>query len=290
MKETASSSTNIYDLLKFLIPVFTFFFGLCYNYVIEKKKKRKELVMYKEVTIKIVDLSIFNIEQYIKFLYKLSNDIQSNETFNIIQYSTNDINFEIVNSLSTEKKLNAFLYNIKSNDKECENQIYNYLKQIEFLSSISKLVNSEYDKYFNLIKTYNDNISRLMNDLNLNIAQSGKKYDGNFYRDISVINYMIIKKQNEEELNMKIIDFKNDFLNPIFAIYTQYRMDENILIDETFNIISDINFNIQKITNLKNVAALFRNYASNIENSTKVLEQSNDYFKSKEIRNFWNIQ
>lgn len=289
MIEIQQGESGVYEVFKYSIPVIIFIIGWAFTVFYDKSKKKSDAELYKQIIVDIIDLSILDIGQYIVILERLAEDIYSNETFDIIPYNTHEINLDVINSLNNESKIKVLLINTKCKDYSMHSgNVYNFLKQIEYLSQISKFINKNYDDYFNRVKELSNNLRKLMNQLKEDIYLGEEKDPNNkFYREMNLLYSLITQRQSEEGLSMRIDYYKKIFIDPAFLICKKFN---NNNINNVFLILSSIKSIIEQMQSIKENAGLFRGCVDNIKKSTNKLKEINDYFRSKKIKSRWKIQ
>lgn len=302
IKESKHWWTN-FDIPTF-VSITVFILGFLITFFYEKYKKRKELELYKLLIIEWVKDSKKNIDQYINSLGEFAQKVKISDSLNQVPYHTNLLGIEKLNSLPIEKLTDSLLVNLKvdKNEKQAANQLFNLIRQLEFLEKNSNLVMSHYAKYCSenelLLKEWNCHFLELTKNIAVNNNDSScTNEECEFYEYSLPLQKEIInlqKKNVAEGKNPEMGRSKcmNEYIYPVYeyGIQNSSELVDSTKIQKTIILLNEVkNLNI-KYDNHAKFGIVFEEMNNRMIKARTILFDSIEYYEKHVIKSFWRIK
>jgi len=287
-----------------IISVVVFVIGFIVTILIEKSKKRKEMNLYKLLIVEWVKDSKISIDQYINSLGEFAQKIKISDSLNQTPYHTNLLGIEKLNTLPFEKLTDSLLVNLKidKNEKQAANQLFNLIRQLEFLEKNTNLVMSHYAKYSSanelLLNEWNchyleltRNIADNYNDpTNTNVEF--KFYEYSLPLQKKIINMQNINIKEGKNPDVSRSKFMNEYINPVYEYAIQYSNElvNSPKIQKTMNMLHEVKVVNIKYDNHARFGEMFEKMNADMIKARTILFESIEYYEKHNIVPYWRIK
>ncbi|MDR2911179.1 MAG: hypothetical protein LBV47_07460 [Bacteroidales bacterium] len=285
-----------------IIAVLTFALGFIINGYMNKRHKRRELNLYKNLIISWTESHKKAIDNFTNSLQKFGSEVKNNIYMNIPQYDNYLMSLERLNSIPIEKIADVFMINIKIKDEEDSTEIaakhmHRYIASIEYLSAVSIKVMKYRDDYEieakNIMNEWNTNFLNLKYSLISRTTHvkwnETSPEEQCLYKKIEDMFLMmqLLPKNEDCEAGMPIWDEK--FIHPAMT-YIEQSIGNNpqLLSSEIFITISTyiagLQFLFMKWQANKGFGCVFLDTHKHVVSCCKDIYEAIEYFKNHRLR------
>jgi hypothetical protein len=284
------------DGLAIIVSVLLALSLLWLNKLMDRAKKRNELVLYKEMIVSWLEYSKNDIITNEKVIKDFSKTIKKIDTLDIENLSIVDINFSKIYSLPLEKVSDALLVNLEVEDsKESSKYLYDLINQIYFFIDFSKQLADIYNEFKSDIAQLSEEWNKTFIPLSMNITdnlKNAKDKEAEFYKigkeQFSIFNIEHRQRieDNPRDNNPHLSRCVEICIMPLLNYYNSNpTIQTSIIVDKTLQLIHLINnIIIQHRIYTEAYSAKFLDISRRIEISEAVLFEAVEFFKKNKIK------